>query len=321
MNHSLQHFVDTALLRFFAFACFFSAVALGQTNASNTLGDYVYTAPQGWTTANYPDGIVLTSPGSQTGDHCMISMWPMRPAGQSLIRDADTAFQQIFTGYEPRNETSHGTPMPAAVIQGLSGQGWEYLILKRGIGMPRRGQMTFQSLLGFVLVAKLNDRIAVISGMSKDPLISQCMGELAHNAWPEFFYNLNFKNWAPMDRTQQMQQALAGTWSTATATVADQFTFAANGRYASAAASQSYSRLNSSEVLETTQGFFGDGAYMLKGNLMVMTPDNHSRQPETALFRIEKETGDQGRTWVEKLYLMRRSSVDGAIYEVSLKKR
>lgn len=305
----------------FAWVPLFTAVAFSQAPAGSTLGDYIYSAPQGWTTANYPDGIVLTSPGSQTGEHCMISMWPMRPAGQSLIHDADTAFQQIFKGYEPRNQTSRGTPMQPSVIQGLSGQGWEYLILKRGIGMARRGQQTFESLLGFVLVAKLNDRIAVVSGMSKDPLISQCMGELSHNAWPEFFYGLNFRNWAPVDRSQVLQHALAGTWSTATSTVADQYTFDADGRYASAAASQNYSRLNSSEVLETTQGFFGDGAYTLKGNKMVMTPDNHSRPPEVALFRIEKETGDMGRTWTEKLYLMRRSNVDGAIYEVGLKKR
>ena len=296
------------------------AVPLTTQAPAGTLAEYAYTAPQGWTTANYPDGIVLTSPGSATGEHCLISMWPMRPAGQNLLRDADTIFQQIFNTYEARNQTSRGTPLPPSVIQGLSGQGWEYLILKRGIGKPRTAQMTFQSLLGFVFVAKLNDRLAVISGMSKDPLVSTCMGELAHNAWPEFFYSLSFRNYTQVDRTAVLQHLLAGTWSTATATVADQFTFNANGRYDSAAASQQYHQLNNSEVLETTQGFFGNGAYALKGNTMVMTPDDHSRHPDTALFRIEKESDDMGKTWVEKLYLMRRSSVDGSLYEIGLRK-
>ena len=112
------------------------AVPLTTQAPAGTLAEYGYTAPQGWTTANYPDGIVLTSPGSATGEHCLISMWPMRPAGQNLLRDADTIFQQIFNTYEARNQTSRGTPLLPSVIQGLSGQGWEYLILKRGIGKP-----------------------------------------------------------------------------------------------------------------------------------------------------------------------------------------
>jgi len=320
MTHPISRLFGRRLLRLATSAVLFASTAFAQTGGGNSLGDYVFTAPQGWATSHYPDGIVLTSPGSATGEHCMISMWPMRPAGQNLLRDADTAFQQIFSTYEARNQTSRGTDLRPSIIQGLSGQGWEYLILKRGIGKPRMGQTTFESLLGFVFVARLNNQLAVISGLSKDPLVSTCMGELAHDAWPEFFYSLGFKNWTPVDRTAILQKALAGTWSTATATVADQFTFAANGRYASAAASQQYHLLSNSEVLETTQGFFGDGAYTLKGNILVMTPDNHSRSPETALFRIEKETNDMGQSWTEKLYLMRRSTVDGAIYEVGLKK-
>src|ERR1700730_4066847 len=40
--------------------------------------NYIYAAPQGWTTSQYPDGIVLRSPVYNTGEQCNITLWPMR---------------------------------------------------------------------------------------------------------------------------------------------------------------------------------------------------------------------------------------------------
>ena len=54
---------------------------------------------------------------------------------------------------------------------------------------------------------------------------------------------------------------MVGVWTSATATGGGQFTFAANGRYADAAARQQYDRISNSEVLVTTQGFTGNGPW------------------------------------------------------------
>ena len=94
-----------------------------------------------------------------------------------------------------------------------------------------------------------------------------------------------------------MRKTMAGVWTAASATAASQFTFAANGRYAGAAASQQYSNISNTEVLTTTQGFFGDGAYTLRGNAITLIPDSQKNNPEPGFIRVEEESNDGGRTW------------------------
>ena len=202
--------------------------------------------------------------------------------------------------------------MPSSVVRGTSGQGWDYVLVRRGVGPPG----SLESRLGFVFVVKLRDRLAAISGVSQDPLISTCMGELAGNVWPRFFHSLSFRSWSPIDQSAALRQRIAGTWTAATATAASQFVFDATGRYSDAAASQRSNRINSSEVVQTTQAYFGNGAYALRGNTITLTPDDQRNRPETGFIRLEEESTDDGRTWKPTLYLLRVSAVDGRDYEV-----
>jgi hypothetical protein len=236
-----------------------------QANAAS-LGEYVFTVPPGWMPQQYPDGIVLSAPLSNINERCLIQIWPMRPTSGNLLSDANSSFAEIFRTYEVRYQTSRGTALPPMAIHGLSGQGWEYLIIKRGIrhpGFAPNGQ-PWETLLGFVFVAKLNSRVAVISGLSRDSLVSNCFGELGTNVWPRFFYALSFKGWQPGDQTQIMRKLLAGEWIAATATAGDKITFAGNGRFANAAAAQQY-HLTTNELITTTQAYFGNGSYTLRG--------------------------------------------------------
>ena len=295
----------------------------GMQAPAATLANYQFTVPPGWATQQYPDGIVLSAPPSNINERCLIQVWPMRPASANLYADANSAFIDIFKTYELRNQTSRGGAMPPVVIHGLSGQGWEYLIVKRGIRHPGMApnRQPWETLLGFVLVAKLNDRVAVISGMSKDSLVSNCFGELGTNVWPRFFYSLSFRNWSPVDATGAMRKQLAGTWTIATATVADQFTFAGNGRYATAAAAQRYAAVSSTELVSITDAYFGNGAYTLRGNAIRLVQDDRKNQPEDGLFRVEQESKDEGRSWAEVMYLLRISNIDGKDYEVRYNKK
>jgi hypothetical protein len=281
-----------------------------------TVNEYVYTSPPAWTATPYPDGLVLMSPPSATNERCVFTVWPLRPAGTNLLRDASAVFQEVFRTYEPRALTTRGTPMPSSVVRGTSGQGWDYVLVRRGVGPPGSPE----SRLGFVFVVKLQDRLAAISGVSQDPLISTCMGELAGNVWPRFFYSVSFRSWSPIDSSAVLRQQIAGTWTAATATAASQFVFDANGRYSDAAASQRSNRVNSSEVLQTTQAYFGNGAYALRGNTITLTPDTQRNRPETGFIRVEEESTDDGRTWKPTLYLLRVSAVDGRDYEVRYSK-
>jgi hypothetical protein len=279
------------------------------------LDDYVYTVPAGWTTQRFPDGIVLSSPFSSTQEKCFINMLSMRPAGPDLLQDANNAFRDVWLhNYVLRNQTPAGFAFPESIIHGLSGQGWEYVIVRRGIAPPN----SRESRLGFVMVARLNNRLAVISGLSKDPLVSACMGEnLASTVWPKFFYSLSFKSWQSGDQTPAMRKILAGEWIAATATAGDMITFAGNGRFANAAAAQQY-HLTANELITTTQAYFGNGSYTLRGNAITLAQDD--KRTTNGFFRLEQESKDEGRTWADIFYLMRTSTVDGQEYEVRFKR-
>ena len=292
-----------------------SGAGHSQSNAIGlaTLNEYIFSVPPGWTPTKYSDGIVLMSPASVTNERCVVTISPMRrSSGGNLLAEADSVFRDVYRQYDLRNMTNRGTQMPNSIVHGVSGQGWEYVMIRRGIA-PRGSP---ESRLGFVFVAKLDSRLAVISGVSKDPLVSTCMGELAHNFWPRFFYSLGFKDWSAPDQAAAMRKRIAGVWMSATGVAADKITIAGNGRFANAAARQQYDLISSNEALVTTTAAFGNGSYTLQGNAITMVQDDRQNQPETGFIRMEEESKDEGRTWAPVLYLLRVSKVDGADYEV-----
>jgi hypothetical protein len=277
----------------------------------SSLDDYIYTPPPGWAAQRLSDAIMISSPMSATSEKCLIYLLPMRPAGANLLEDANNAFREAWLrNFVLRNQTPAGFAFPESIVHGTSGQGWEYVIIRRGIAPPN----SQESRLGFVMIAKLDNRLAVISGVSKDPLVSACMGEnTGATNWPKFFYSLGFKSWPQADHSQQMRRLLAGEWIAATATAGDKITFAGNGRFANAAAAQQY-HLTSNELITTTQAYFGNGSYILRGNAITLTQDD--RRTDHGFFRVEQESKDGGRTWADVFYLMRTSSVDGQEYEL-----
>src|SRR6185312_11548683 len=109
----------------------------------------------------------------------------------------------------PRSQTDYGEQISTIETRGTSGQGWSYLIQKRGIGLPPTAQQRFQTLQGFVFVANLNGTVAVVSGISKPPLVSACFGEAIKDVWPDFFYSLKFRSWTAIDTSNALVQQLA----------------------------------------------------------------------------------------------------------------
>jgi hypothetical protein len=237
----------------------------------------------------------------------------MRPSTGNLQADAANLFAVVFKDFELRNGSTANS-----MIKGISPQGWEYFIAKRAIVL-RGGD--YQKMFGFAFVARLGNQVAAISGISKDPLVSSCFGLQLTDVWPKFFYSLQFRNWQAPSQQSETSNRLAGVWMAVTASAGDRFAFASNGRFAGAAAAQRYVRLSSYELLRITDTYFGDGSYRLNGNSISLIHDSNRSNPEPALFRIEQESKDEGRTWSEKLYLLRKNAVDGSEYEVGYEKQ
>ena len=129
-----------------------------------SLSDYIYTAPQGWTTMQFADGIELRS---NTSENCAIRLYPMRPSSGDLFKDAVAAWGQVFQGFEVRPTMTF--PSTPALIQGISAQGWAYVMVKQGIGLrgSTRDPLNEQQFFGFIMAAKLGNQVATVSGLSK----------------------------------------------------------------------------------------------------------------------------------------------------------
>jgi hypothetical protein len=278
-----------------------------QVVAPGSLADYIFAIPPGWTPKQYPDGIVLFSPASNTTERCNITLLPFRASSGNLRQDAENVFHEVFKIFALTTGSTQNS-----MIRGVSPQGWEYFMIKNSVQVPG-GNYLMQ--YGFVLVAKLGNQVAALSGISKDPLVSACFGLNLTDVWPAFFYSLTFRNWKSSLPAGQIMKRLAGTWMIATATAGDRWVFAPNGRYASAAAAQRYA-YSSTEALTITDAYFGNGSYSLDGYRIFLTGDNDKSNPKSGWFRIEQESFDNGNTWHDNLYLLRTSNVDGKDFEV-----
>lgn len=266
------------------------------SSAAGSLANYVYTTPDGWERQEMPDRIALISPVYPAKDRCQLTLLPMRPSTRPLDQEAIGTFREIFNADPMTNYPSSWPKM----ARGKSAQGWEYFFMRKLVG-GQEGEA--RTTGGTLLIAKLGDQVATVVGASKDFLWSSCFGEVHGDAWPKFFYSLQFKNAAPSGQNPAaIRQRLSGSWLTATGTVGLAYTFQADGRYADTMATQFRTRVSSSEVLQTTTGYFGDGAYSIDGNTLVLKRDDNKRF--TFLFRLEQVSKDGGNTWADQLTLM-----------------
>ena len=277
-------------------------------------GDYLFTAPDGWTTQPAGNGLWIASPpAGGAGERCTIGLWPMAPASNDLFADAQQAWGRVFQGFTIRPED----PLNKTIlVRGFAPQGWEYAILRRGILWPQNPDA---QLGGSIMVARLGDRVAVVSFLSKDPRLSACYmyGYAFHpEVWPRFFANLHFRNWTPTSGSG-LAQRIQGSWeSFGTSTgggAALQYAFTPAGRYAFFGVGQRYMALSRFEAAVWTSTTFGDGSYTIRGNELVLRPDHGD--PDVYFIRLEQVSEDGGRTWTEKFFMMqptRSMNLDGA---------
>jgi hypothetical protein len=273
----------------------------GAGGGVSVAANYSYAIPQGWTGTSYPDGgIVYGSQMYNNGERCQISVFPLRPTSGNLVNDARAIYASIFQT-DPFQNNDY--PYPSArFIRGISAEGWNYFIIQKSIH-GRSGD--YGTLLGTRLMAVgLGNQVATVTSTGKDPEVSMCFGEIVHDDWPQFFYTIHFTSWTPERQDRDVPRRLAGAWTVATATVADRYVFAANGRFASAAAAMTTTRISETELLQTTNAYFGNGAYTISGSTITLTTDNDRGNPRRGHFRVDQVSKDGGATWTDRLCLL-----------------
>src|SRR5438132_4104963 len=76
----------------------------------DSIGNYLFAAPKGWTRTNYPDGVAYVSPPyPNTGEKCQLTIFPMRASSGDLLRDAIGAFQGLFKS-DPMTRSPYPNP-------------------------------------------------------------------------------------------------------------------------------------------------------------------------------------------------------------------
>lgn len=291
-----------------------AAQPLAAQQPAGSFGDYLFTAPPGWTTVPAGAGLWIASPASEGGERCTIGLWPMAPASGDLFGDANQAWARVFQGFAVRPED----PLNKTIlVHGVAPQGWEYAIIRRGIVWPAQPDA---QLGGFIMAIKLGDRVAIVSFLSKDVRLSACYMygyAFQPEVWPRFFASLRFRGWSG-SAPSGLAQGIQGSWeSFGTSTgggAALQYAFTPANRYAFFGVGQRYMALSRFEAAVWTSTTFGDGAYAIRGNELTLRSD----QGEADVFfvRLEQVSEDLGRTWTEKLFIMqptRVTTIDGSV--------
>ncbi len=248
---------------------------------------YAFDTPAGWNRSEKDWGTLLLSPQYSNGEVCQILVLPMRPASGDLIPDTLATFRSGF-GAEPL--TSYPSPFPR-LEYGFATQGWEYFVIRKLLG----GQSGDSDAFGAMLMqAKVGKWFATIVAVSKDPLVSNCLGEMVYDTWPVFLSSLRFEN-AKLDAVpeQEIRNWLTGTWLSATGTAGIAYTFAPNGRYSDAG-----TYVGPATVSE----YFGNGSYSIEGSRIVMNPDGGSRSEK--LFRFGMSITGERETWKDQMCMM-----------------
>jgi len=122
-------------------------------------------------------------------------------------------------------------------------------------------------------------------------MVSRCLGRVASDMWPPFFHSMRVSQQNPAGQQPVDARALVGTWTTATTTLADGYTFEAGGRYSTAGRSRFGGAAAES------------GSYSVRGNALLLAGAG-GNAPVTTLFRLVQESTDLGRTWTESLCLL-----------------
>ena len=118
---------------------------------------------------------------------------------------------------------------------------------------------------------------------------------------------------SPKKTNDDVTRRIVGSWQAMGGSALTKYIFAANGRYQFIGAYTSTSRISSDMIEMRTSGFTGDGAYSINGNKLTTTRDHD--KPDVSQYRLEK-VNHGGTGWKDRLYLLNKSTVDGALYEV-----
>ncbi len=261
---------------------------VGPIQAHGTVG---YIAPAGWSVKSGPGGItVLMGPVASAERPCEIWMLPPMPIQGDLASQGKALAESLAATkrFGPYRD-DRGRDVMLSREEGISGSGWQYADLS--------GQLGSSGITVRVLMAGMagNSSVLPIIGYSRT---WSCLGNQSvrdNDVWALLFHSLQLPGFA--NDSRDLARQLVGTWSSASGSAGNSYTFAENGRFGSVALQQSYAASSTpGMVLEINRSWRGDGPYDVRGDRL------HTRNPSgseterdvTRLFSIVRTPNDSG---------------------------
>jgi hypothetical protein len=283
----------------------------GSLGTPQTWQDYSFIPPPGWTTQIFPDGVFMQAPPTQqTGESTFIAMMPLRKAEGDLANQALAIvrgfFAQKFIGYVSYIY-GHQNNLLEQMERGVTGDGWRFVEVNLS---PILQDGKYTTHLVRVLLIQVGNQVAPViaydNGIRLDNPVS------GKGAWPLFYFGLTFPKLAGPGPGAAYDQ-LVGTWGAGGTNSMLEETFGKEGAYSSMAGHQTYHDISSTQVLERTRGWFGEGRYVVQGNRLTVW--SNGGKPATHYFRLAEQSNSAVPSgWIWKLRQLNRS-IDGQNYE------
>ncbi|HTB89297.1 MAG TPA: hypothetical protein VK743_15150 [Steroidobacteraceae bacterium] len=264
-----------------------------------SFGPASFAVPYGWAQISNPSNPAAATYQSPqyNNEVCRLAVFPPMQSSGDIVNDARRIFAGMM-GVDP--VANSGPPFPyTTLIRGISPEGWPYFVIKHSIG-GRYGE--YGRLYGTsTLAVQLGNQTVIVVATGKDPLVSQCFGQLSRDAWPAFFASLHFNTSPSAQQDQSFRAGMVGRWMMVTGSRAGgAYTFTAQGRYLSTTA------FSASRNGDITSAYFGNGGFRLRGKFLTLTPDQGS--PMSAVIKLEQESKDLGARWTDRLCLVQAAS-------------
>jgi hypothetical protein len=299
----------------FAIAVSLTALSTAQSESFDqsrfSMKDYLVVIPEGWTSENKGDHLLLQNPRSG----CLIRILAPQPSTGNLEQDANAVFDLMFTGwnYQQRGDKQY------QLSQGYLEKGLPFFT-KAATMSATTADGRYHLEEGSATVVKAGKKIVIISARHNSSELGHDACYRNYNTCQRFFNSFAIKNLPTPTRNETAAaNRIIGFWKVvATGVVDADLLFAANGNYQSGGGIGASTITTDSRyeyIYSRAYPFEGDGAYSIAGGLLQLRP--RGRQLEQMPFRFDL-VNEGGSGWKDRLHLQK--SDGNGIYEVTYQK-
>jgi hypothetical protein len=267
---------------------------------------FSYVVPPGMTEQTFADGVVLTNTTK-----CSISFLPQAAAsGEPGAQALSILLGFVGAKYPSLYDENGGTSPLTMKRRGQTGDGFPWMMVRGYLSDAQGAQASWAQ----VMLVELGSKVAPVIGVGDrscfdDPVAGKKLD------WTWMFLSLRFPGVAA-PAGPRLADELVGKWLVNSGSILLGEIYAANGHYGTVSSLQTYSQVSSTDVLQTTTTFFGDGTFEAVEDRLTTRPASGTEK--TRLFTIIEEQNSAVPTgWLPVLHRIELGT-DGQPYEFTI---